>query len=235
MNKNDIPACTQCQTRNMSVFANVSQETLDIISERKRCLHFKKGQELLHEGISANGIYCIHNGKLKFSRLGTEGKEQIIRFGKPGDIIGYRSILSQESVSANIVALTDVDACYIPKDVILNLITSDGDFTKSLLTTACHELGEAGKIITNLAQKTVRERLAEVLLILHSTFGEDEEGYVDVALKREELANVVGTATETVIRFLSEFKSDGYVEFKGSRIKLINKHKLADTGSVFDY
>lgn len=235
MNKNDIPECTHCQTRNMSVFANVSKETLDEISGRKRCLHFKKGQELLHEGISANGIYCIHNGKLKFSRLGTEGKEQIIRFGKPGDIIGYRSILSQEAVSANIVALTDVDACYIPKDIILKLITSDGDFTKSLLTTACHELGEAGKIITNLAQKTVRERLAEVLLILHSTFGEDGEGYVDVALKREELANVVGTATETVIRFLSEFKSDGYVEFKGSRIKLINKHKLADTGSVFDY
>lgn len=235
MNKNQIPSCNNCSTRNLSVFANVSSETLDKLSENKRCLHFKKGQELLHEGISANGIYCIHSGKLKFSRLGTEGKEQIIRFGKTGDIIGYRSILSQEPVSANIVALTDVDACYIPKNIILSLITKDGDFTKSLLTTACHELGEAGKIITNLAQKTVRERLAEVLLILESTFGISEEGYIDVSLKREELANVVGTATETVIRFLSEFKSDGYVEFKGSKIKILNKNKLADTGSVFDY
>ena len=159
----------------------------------------------------------------------------LIWFGKAGDIVGYRSILSQEPVSANIVALTDVDACYIPKDIILNLITKDGDFTKSLLTTACHELGEAGKIITNLAQKTVRERLAEVLLILESTFGVTEEGYIDVTLKREELANVVGTATETVIRFLSEFKSDKYVEFKGSKIKILNRTKLADTGSVYDY
>jgi len=235
MNKNQLPACSNCSTRHLSVFANVNSDTLNKVSSSKRCLHFKKGQELLHEGISANGIYCIHSGKLKFSRLGTEGKEQIIRFGKAGDIVGYRSILSQEAVSANIVALTDVDACYIPKDVILNLITKDGDFTKALLTTACHELGEAGKIITNLAQKTVRERLAEVLLILESTFGVTEEGYIDVILKREELANVVGTATETVIRFLSEFKSDKYVEFKGSKIKILNRNKLADTGSVFDY
>ena len=78
MNKNQQPACHNCETRHLSVFANVSSDTLDKISESKRCLHFKKGQELLHEGISANGIYCIHTGKLKFSRLGTEGKEQII-------------------------------------------------------------------------------------------------------------------------------------------------------------
>ena len=224
-----------CEIRQFSVFLNASKETIEIVSNTKRCLQYKKGQELLHEGISANGIYCISSGKLKFSKIGTEGKEQIIRFGKVGDVIGYRSILSQEPVSANIIALTDVTACYIPKNIVLDLITSDTNFTSGLLNIACHELGEAGRIITNLAQKTVRERLAEILLLLERDFGLDDDGFIDVTLKREEFANVVGTATETVIRFLSEFKGDAFIELNGSKIKILNRLKLAETGNVFDY
>lgn len=235
MIKKNIPNCENCLTKNQSIFAGLPNDILKNVSNSKRCVHFKKGQELFHEGVNANGIYCIYSGKLKFARIGVEGKEQIIRFGKKGDIIGYRSLLSREAISANVIALNDVAACYIPKEVIIKLISTNTQFTSQLLMTACHELGEAGKFITNLAQKSVRERLAEVLLILQTTFGVDNSGYINVNLKREEIAAVVGTATETVIRFLSEFKSDGNVELKGARIKLLNLNKLADIGSVYDY
>jgi CRP/FNR family transcriptional regulator, polysaccharide utilization system transcription regulator len=235
MMKKEIPSCENCATRNLSIFANIPSSSLNNISDSKKCVHFKKGQELFHEGVNANGVYCIHSGKLKFARIGVEGREQIIRFGKTGDIIGYRSLLSKETVSASVVALSEVDACYIPKDVIFKMISSDTQFTSQLLMNACHELGEAGKIITNLAQKSVRERLAEALLILHATFGLDDSGFIDVNLKREEIASVIGTATETVIRFLSEFKSDGHIELSGARIKLLHLNKLADIGSVYDY
>jgi len=235
MIKKDIPNCENCLTRKLSIFAGLPSDDLKNISTSKRCVYFKKGQELFHEGVNANGIYCIYTGKLKFARIGVEGKEQIIRFGKKGDIVGYRSLLSRETVSANVIALNDVVACYIPKDIIVKMISKDALFTSQLLMKACHELGEAGKFITNLAQKSVRERLAEVLLILHTTFDVDDLGFIDVNLKREEIASVVGTATETVIRFLSEFKADGNIELNGSRIKLLNLNKLADIGSVYDY
>jgi CRP/FNR family transcriptional regulator, polysaccharide utilization system transcription regulator len=96
------------------------------------------------------------------------------------------------------------------------------------------EFGEASKIITNLAQKSVRERLAEVLLILRETFGENEEGELDIALTREEIANMVGTATESVIRLLSEFKDDDLIEIHGRRLALKNVKELAHVGKVYD-
>ena len=86
----------------------------------------------------------------------------------------------------------------------------------------CHELGEANAYITDIAQKTVRERLAEVLLKLVEDFGLDDQKFLKIALTREELANIVGTATESVIRLLSEFKTDNLVELNGRRIKILN-------------
>jgi CRP-like cAMP-binding protein len=101
-----------------------------------------------------------------------------------------------------------------------------------MMKLACHELGEASKVITNLAQKPVRERLAEILLILKHTFGEDKEGYIDVSLTREEISNMTGTATESAIRLLSEFKADELILLDGKRIKILNAKKLAKIGMV---
>ena len=233
--KETIPhACNLCQTRKMSAFNHLSDEELDTISESKACVFFKKGQIMMHEGNRPNGVYCIHHGKAKLYRLGTEGKEQIIRFAKDGDLIGYRSLLSGENLSASIAALDNTHACYIPKSVLFDVIEQNPKFSLDLMKMACHELGEAGKLITNLAQKSVRERLAEVLLIIERTFGVNEDGCLAVSMTREEIANMVGTATESVIRLLSEFKEDGLIELKGRKLKLINKTGLARTGNVFD-
>lgn len=188
----------------------------------------------MHEGSRPNGVYCLHHGKTKVYRLGSEGKEQIIRFAKDGDLIGYRSLLSGENLSASISALEDTHACFIPKTALFKLIEKNPRFSLNMMKMTCHELGEAGKLITNLAQKTVRERLAEVLLIIDKTFGQDEEGNLDVSLTREEIANMVGTATESVIRLLSEFKDDGLISIKGRKIMLNDRNALVKIGNVYD-
>ena len=103
-----------------------------------------------------------------------------------------------------------------------------------MLKLSCHELGEAGKMITSLAQKNVKERLAEILLILNSTFGEDEEGYIDINLTREEIANMVGTATESVIRLISELRKEGLIRSKGKRIALENRSSLRQVAAVYE-
>ncbi len=204
------------------------------MTDVKTCAFFKKGQFMMHEGSRPNGVYCIYSGKAKLFRLGTEGKEQIIRFAKEGDLIGYRALLSSEQLSASIQVLEDTHACFIPRSEMFKMIEINSKFSLEVMKMACHELGEAGRLITNLAQKTVRERLAEVLLLLVSTFGTDENGNIDVSLTREEIANIVGTATESVIRLLSEFKDDEYIVLKGRKIKIMNKPALAKVGQVFD-
>lgn len=221
-------------SRPNSILNDLSSDDLDKISDIKGCNFFKKGQIIFQEGNHASGIFCIHSGKVKLYRRGAEGKEQIIRFAKNSDIIGYRSILSNEALSASASALEDTAACFIPKSFFFEFITKNPKFTMDLMKMACHELGEASKIITNLAQKSVRERLAEVLLILHKTFGSDDSNTLEVILTREELANMVGTATESVIRLLSEFKKDGLIAMKGKSIQLLDMKGLAHTGNVYD-
>jgi len=95
----------------------------------------------------------------------------------------------------------------------------------------CHELAEANSYITDIAQKTVRERVAEVLISLVRDFGLDEQKYLRISLTREELANIVGTATESVIRLLSEFKSDRLIELNGRKIRIIDQKGLEKIGS----
>ncbi len=96
---------------------------------------------------------------------------------------------------------------------------------------ACQELGEANSYITDIAQKTVRERLAEVLIMLKNKFGLSEDNTLQISLTREELANIVGTATESVIRLLSEFKTDGLVDLIGRKIKILDIKKLTKLGN----
>ncbi len=227
--------CSTCGKRHLSLFKDLSVEELEELNNVKACTSFRKGQVMMTEGSRTNGVYCIHSGKAKLHRLGQNGKEQIIRFAVNGDLIGYRSLLSDEPLSATVEALDDLHACYIPKQVLFKFLEENPKFSLNILRMACHELGEAGKLITDIAQKSVRERLAEVLLMLKAQFGLNEEsGAIDIALTREEIANMVGTATESVIRLISEFKGDGLIEVKGRHITILDEPQLVRIGKVFD-
>ena len=98
----------------------------------------------------------------------------------------------------------------------------------------CKELGEANSFITDIAQKSVRERLAEVLIILKNTFKLDNDNILQILLTREELANIIGTATESVIRLLSEFKDDKLIELNGRKIKIINLKGLMKIANYYE-
>ena len=98
----------------------------------------------------------------------------------------------------------------------------------------CRELGEANTYITDIAQKTVRERLAEILIHLKNDFGLDDNNILQISLTREELANIVGTATESVIRLLSEFKQDKFINLNGRKITILDESSLIRIGNLYD-
>jgi CRP-like cAMP-binding protein len=229
-----LPLCDKCSLESSSIFKYLKSDEVTSINYEKDFRQYKRGDILYQEGNRISGFFCINSGIIKVFKTGFDGKEQIIRFAKKGDIIAYRSVLSNELACTSAKVIEDCQVCFIPSEILISFIKTNSTFALELMKLACHELGEANSFITDIAQKTVRERLAEVLLFLVHDFGLDNQQFLNISLTREELANIVGTATESVIRLLSEFKSDKLVELNGRRIKIINTKGLEKISNVFN-
>lgn len=226
--------CKHCSNRFNSVFCKVEHDHIKEIEALKICSVFKKGETIFREGAYASGVYCINAGKIKLAMSGDEGKEQIIRLAKPGDIIGYKALLSGDRYSATATALEDCNICFIPREIFLVILQKDATLSFEMMKVLSEELKKAEEKITHLAQKPVRERVAETILFLKETYGLDAEKHVNVSLTREEIANLVGTATETAIRLLSEFNKEQIIELSGKKIKILDQNKLIKTANLYD-
>lgn len=213
-------------------FRHLNDTEIGKLNYDKTCQVYKKGSVIYREGSRLTGFYCITRGILKIYKTGIDGKEQIIRFVKGGDIIAFRSLLSEELACTTAKVIDDAVLCHIPYNTLLFLLQNNWKFSHWMIKILCRELREANDYITDIAQKTVRERLAEVLLLLKDSFDVDDNNILQIALTREELANMVGTATESVIRLLSEFKQDGLIDLKGRKIKFIDIATLRRMASI---
>ena len=142
-------------------------------------------------------------------------------------------MLSNELACTTAEVLEDAATCFIPHDTLVYLVKTNGNFSMELMQLTCRELGEANAYITDIAQKTVRERLAEILVHLKNDFGLDDNDILQISLTREELANIVGTATESVIRLLSEFRQDRLIELNGRKIKILDEPGLVRIGNLY--
>ncbi len=231
-NDTNLPLCDKCALETGSIFKYLTPEEVEMINFQKDFRQYRRGDILYQEGNRISGFYCIHSGIIKVYKTGFDGKEQIIRFAKTGEIIAYRSVLSNEVACTSAKVIEDCKVCFIPSEILVSFIKTNPTYALELMKLACHELGEANSFITDIAQKTVRERLAEILLLLVNDFGLDSQNYLRISLTREELANIVGTATESVIRLLSEFKTDRLVELNGRKIKILDKKGLEKISNV---
>jgi CRP-like cAMP-binding protein len=228
-----VPECKDCMMACKRIFSALSVEELNRMTFDKNCNLYKKGSTIFHEGNRIHHFYCIYSGIVKMYKTGIEGKDQIVAFAKSGDIIGYRSILSRETACTTAKAIEDVVLCAIPAENMFDLIENNTKFSIDLMQMACKELGEANQFLTDIAQKSVRERLAEVLIKLKDLFSVEEDGFLKISLTREELASLVGTATESVIRLLSEFKADKYIELNGRKIRILNEERLRKISNYY--
>lgn len=210
----------------------LSEEDFQKYISAKKVLHFHKGETIFEDGAISKGVYFIKKGTAKLSKQGVYGKEQILRFIKEGDLIGYRSLLCGENFQARGEAMTELETLFLPADIFLHLLEVHPKLSFAMLEKIAFELGESSNTVTFLAQKTVRERLAEILLLLEQKLGTDPEGFIKISLTREEIANIIGTATESAIRLISEFKQDGLIEVEGRNIKIVQHEKLRKLGHV---
>jgi len=212
--------CEQCIIRQFNTLKSLTKDELVRISACKTSKVIKKGEVIFEEGEMLNGVYCVRDGICKLTKLSANGKDQIIKLVVKGELLGQRSVVSEERTNLQATALNDMEVCFIPKTEILKDLHKNNDFSLDVLKDMASDLKEADDIIVNMAQKSVRQRLAEALISIHTSFGTNADGTLSVLLSREDFASIVGTATESAIRVLSQFKKEGLITTSGKQIKI---------------
>ncbi len=218
--------CEQCIVREFSSLKALNKEELLKMADCKTSMQVKKGDIIFEEGENVNGVYCVKDGVCKMTKLSQNGKDQIVKLVKKGELLGQRSMISDEPANLSAVALEDMQVCFIPKSEIMGFFNHNNSFSMNVMKTICGDLKEADDILVNLAQKTVRERLAHMLLYLEETFGINPDKSLKLQLSREEIAGMIGTATESCIRLLSELKKENAIELVGKKIIITDRNKL---------
>jgi len=225
-----------CSTRLTSVVGTLNDDQLGGIQASKKCGAYKRGQPVFVEKGPPSGVFCLHSGKVKVFKTGDEGKPHIVRFAKPGAVLGYRSLLSDSPYTVSASALEDSVLCHIPKETFVGALENDPKFALRFMEMMSSELEQAEDQIVQLAQKPVRERLAETLLVLKKVYGTEngDNSPLDVVLTREELAGVVGTAIETLVRTLSDLKQEHLIATDKKKIRILDVEGLIRVSNLQD-
>ncbi len=207
----------------LSAFINEAKgyEELKKLSLERRVKHFKKRESLFEEGDYPRHLYFINSGKVKIFKTNEDGKEYIIDIVLEGDFVGYNDLIREQKYAESATALEDTDVSLIPREDFISLLHANRDVASQLIKMLANNVTEKEEQLLNLAYHSVRKRVANAILLLS-----DKEGDAEINILRDDLARIVGTAKESVIRMLTEFKEDGYIEITDGAIVIKNRTKL---------
>ena len=235
MSKKGNVACIDCPSRSGGVFCGLQGEDLHNVSQHKVTNLYKKGQTLFVQGNHPFGLYCISSGNIKVTKVGPDGKESIVRIVTGGDVLGHRSLFTEEYYKATATAMEDSRVCFLDKKFIMKVIQDEPTVSLNIINKLSRDMGAAENKVSSFHQKNVRERLAELLLLLKESHGEvieDNKIKINIKLTREEMATMIGTANETLIRFISEFKDEGLISQDGKFLVINDEEALIDWANL---
>ena len=218
--------CQSCIVKEFNSLKSLTRDELMRVSACKTGKFYKKGEVIFEEGETLNGVYCVRDGVCKLTKLSENGKDQVVKLVVKGGLLGKRSLVSEQKTNLSATALNDMEMCFIPKSEIMADLAKNPKFTMDVLREMAGDLKESDDSLVNMAQKPVKQRMADALLYIHDNFGVDDIGYLNILLSREDYASIVGTATESAIRILSQFKKEGYISTSGKHIKIENATSL---------
>jgi len=194
---------------------------LNDLCKDKKVKIYKKKAGIYMEGEMPNHLYFVKSGNVKSFRTNADGKELIISLYKEGDFFGYEAILENNNYGESAVALEDSELTVIPRHDFLTLLHSHPEISSTFVTMLCKKVAEKEAQLLNLAYNSVRQRTAEALLKIHHLKEKDL-----VSISRDDLAKMVGTASESVIRVLSDFREEGIINIEGGKINVLHPQKL---------
>jgi len=211
-----------------SILAGLPEEDIALLTANKSEQHYSKGEVIFREGATPSGIFYISEGRVKKYKVDKEGREQIIYVANTGELIGYHAILAEDRYPDSAATLEESRIAFIPREDFIDTLRQSAVLNNHLLKTLSHEFGVLANSLTLFAQKSVRERLALQLIVLREKYKVNfQPGMaVEINMSRDDLASLVGTARENVVRVLTEFKEEGILETKGRRIIVHNVNAL---------
>lgn len=224
--------CINCQSLAVSVFCTLSTHELEELNSYKTSKTVKKGKIIFMEGDKAHGLYCVHQGRAKVYRTSIDGQEQIVRLAKEGDILGYRSLLGNEYYQATAQTLQECTICFIPKTHLYAMLEKNVSFSLKMMEKLSLDIGFAEKRGFDFVNKPSQERLAEGLILLYKSFGYTPDGYINIALTREDMGKLMGMATETVIRALKEWEGKGILSLHKKLVRIEDFEELLKIASL---
>jgi len=224
----DIFPIDKWNYENSSVLRDLPKEELDILFANITEDLYSKGQIIFRYGAYPSGIFFVRAGKVKKYKVDKLGREQIIYVANTGELIGYHAMLAEERYQDSAATLEDSIITFIPKEDFLNVLASSKFLSQKLLKTLSHEFSVFANCIALFAQRSVRERLAMQLVLMREKYKEDfvPGMQVEINMSREDLASLVGTTRENILRILKDFKEEGILETKGRKILIKDINKL---------
>ncbi|WP_136481298.1 Crp/Fnr family transcriptional regulator [Cognatitamlana onchidii] len=227
-------SCEACMNDNCLIKRSLPTLSDSEFTKNKSTLKCKKGQQFIMEGAPVNGLFFILKGTVKVFRTGINGREQIVRFAKEGEIIGHRGFGTEEYYSIGAIALQDSVLCYFSKDSLQSKLLETPKFAYDMMLFYANELNRSENKVKSISQMTVRERVIDSLLYIHRKFG-DLNGYLNLPLSRREYADYAGTTEEQVIRVFSALKKEDLITAKGKKIGINDVRMLKQEISDHNY
>lgn len=198
------------------------KEALSKLSLDRKMRVYKRKENIFYEGEFPSNLFFIVRGKAKGWRMNEDGKELIVDLYKQGDFVGYLPLLTDVPYSETVTTLEEVEVAIIPKDDFLELFNRDKDVAYRFIKMLANNVHEKEEKLLSLAYSSVRARVAEALLHLRDRYQEKGDGLFSISISRDDLAGMVGTATESLIRTLSEFKTEHLLEISGREITVLD-------------
>jgi CRP-like cAMP-binding protein len=228
MSIKDIFPIDKWDFNSSSILADLSAHDLKILHNNMSEKIYEKGEIIFREGSVPGGIFFIRSGKVKKYKTDKSGREQIIYVANTGELIGYHALLAEERYFDTAAALEESHIAFIPKEDFQMALNSSQVLSNRLLKTLSHEFSVFANSIAMFGQRNVRERFAMQLVLMREKYKQNfQPGMsVEINMSREDLARLVGTARENIIRILGDFKEEGILETKGRKIIVTDINKL---------
>ena len=203
-----------------------SVQELKNLSNAAKVKVYKKKELIYTEGNNPNYLYLLQKGKIKTFRAHEYGKELIISLLKEGDFFGYTALLDETPYNESAESMEESHVVLIPKEDFYSLLNNNHNVMKKFVKLLSNEIQEKEEQLLKMAYSSVKKRVAEALLKLQKNYQQNSKDVFSIAISREDLANIVGTATESLIRTLSDFKQENLIEIKGSNITITDTKNL---------
>lgn len=227
MNNDNCIHCSQCPAWKDSLFSEFSNDELNILSEKKSVIILKKNEAAFRQGEKTKGLFCIGQGGVKITQQGKTG-ETVVRIAPPGDSVGHRSIFIYKTYKGSALSMADSSLCFLSMELINNLLNNNTSFALKLIRKMASDMNLAEEQNIAHRQKNVRERMAQFLLDYENSFKKHDPltASVELKLTRSEIASLIGSAEDTVIRLISEFKENGWIEENGKTLVIRDRTML---------